>query len=38
MNINLDNRVTTSYLNTKLVRRDIWDKVDYSDRRYIEDT
>ena len=38
MNINLDNRVTTSYLNTKIVRRDIWDKVDYSDRRYIEDT
>ena len=26
------------YLNTKLVAKSIWDKVEYSDRRYIEDT
>lgn len=26
------------WLNNKIVRRSIWDKVDYSSRRYIEDT
>lgn len=26
------------FLNNKLIRRTIWDKVDYSDRRYVEDT
>lgn len=26
------------YLNTKLVSRKLWDEIDYSDRRYVEDT
>lgn len=30
--------MVSRYLNNKLVRRTIWDKVDYSSRRYIEDT
>lgn len=28
----------TRFLNNKIIKRDIWDKVDYSPRRYIEDT
>lgn len=32
------NHKLNCYLNTKLIRRSIWDTVEYSGRRYIEDT
>lgn len=38
----LKNEAVTSFvsnwLNNKIIRRTIWNKVDYSDRRYVEDT
>lgn len=36
--VTLDNNTVSAYLNTKLIRRSIWDVVDYSARRYVEDT
>lgn len=33
-----DDQDTKRFLNTKLVKRELWDKVDYSSRRFIEDT
>ncbi len=37
-NTNESKQLLNVYLNSKLVAKSIWDKAEYSDRRYIEDT